>query len=136
MPGMFDWKPEYSVSVSTLDSQHKKLFLLADNLHCAMREGRGRQILSGLLNELVSYTRTHFTAEEQILAGTGYPDTALHRAEHEKLLEQVDQFQKDFATGHAQISVELMEFLRTWIANHILQTDSRYGNFLNNKGVY
>jgi hemerythrin len=136
MAELFQWKPEYSVSVSKCDAQHKKLFLLADNLHRAMREGRGRQVLSSLLNELVSYTRTHFAAEEDILAGSGYPDLARHRAEHARLLEQVDQFQKDFAAGKTQISIDLMDFLQNWISNHILQTDSHYSNYLNAQGVY
>ncbi len=136
MPGIFEWKPEYTVSVSTFDLQHKKLFRLADNLHKAMREGRGRTVLASLLDELVAYTRTHFSAEEEILAGCKYPQLEMHRAEHAKLLQEVAKFQKEFAAGHAQITIELMDFLRKWISNHILKTDSQYGDHLNSQGVY
>lgn len=136
MPDLFEWKPEYSVSVSIFDMQHKKLFQLASNLHQAMREGRSRSVLSGLLSELVSYTRTHFRSEEEILDSNGYPELQRHREEHQALLVQVDNFQKEFAAGNAHISIELMDFLSNWIANHILQTDSQYGNYLNTRGVY
>ncbi len=136
MPDLFDWKPEYSVSVSTFDMQHKKLLQLASNLHQTMREGRARSVLSDLLSQLVTYTRTHFRAEEEILDGNRYPELQRHREEHLALLVQVENFQKEFAAGNAHISIELMEFLRNWIANHILQTDSRYANYLNTRGVY
>src|SRR5512133_213076 len=112
MPELFEWKPEYSVSISKCDAQHKKLFLLADNLHRAMREGRGRQVLSSLLNELVSYTRTHFSDEEELMAAHRYPEFDRHRLEHGMLLQKVDQFQRSFASGNAQISIELMDFLQ------------------------
>jgi hemerythrin len=133
---MFEWKPEYSVSVSTLDLQHKKLFSLTNSLHQAMREGRERQVLADLLNELVSYTRTHFAAEEELLANCGYPTLNQHRSEHDSLLKQVATFQKAFAAGDAHLSIELMPFLQTWITSHILHLDTQYGDYLNKQGVY
>jgi hemerythrin len=136
MPELFDWKPEFSVSVSSFDTQHKRLFSLAASLHQAMREGRGRQILANLLNDLILYTRSHFSSEEELLASNGYPLLESHRDEHQRLLQKVADFQKDFLAGNAHISVELMDFLQKWITNHILKTDSAYGTYLNRHGLY
>jgi hemerythrin len=136
MPELFEWKPEYSVSVSRFDAEHKRLFSLADNLHRAMREGRGRQVLGTMLNDLVSYTRTHFAAEEDLLGRSGYPDLREHRDEHQILLKRVDEFLRDFEAGNVQISIGLMEFLQDWIAKHILNTDKGYSDYLNAAGMY
>lgn len=136
MPGLFEWKPDYSVSISRFDAEHKKLLSLADNLHHAMRDGRGRLVLEAMLKELVSYTRTHFAGEEELLARNGYPDLEQHRREHQALLKRVDDFVKDFEAGHLQISIELMDFLQNWITNHILNTDKNYSDYLNAAGVY
>ena len=38
---IFQWKEEYSVDHSEIDTQHKRLFQLAGDLHSAMTEGKG-----------------------------------------------------------------------------------------------
>jgi hemerythrin len=45
------------------------------------------------------------------------------------------QPQNDYHGGKAQLSVPLSHFLKTWLADHILGTDKRFGSFLNTKGV-
>jgi hemerythrin len=134
--GIFVWKPEYSVSVSTLDNQHKNLFALAQILQDAMREGKGRNVLARCLNTLVAYTKTHFAEEESMLARHNYPDLANHKLQHAQLIEQISEFQTQFNAGNALISVELMDFIQVWITKHIMQTDFSYGNFFNKLGVY
>jgi hemerythrin len=132
----FAWKPEYSVSVSVLDTQHKKLLALAQNLHEAMSAGRGREVLGRCLNELVDYTKTHFAEEESLLARHNNPELPQHRLQHSQLIKQIADFQQQFASGNAFITIDLMDFIRNWITNHILQTDKRYADFFNKLGVY
>ena len=132
----FAWKPEYSVSVSTIDAQHRKLFVLGQNLHDAMSAGRGREVLGRCLKELVEYTRQHFAEEESLLALHDYPDLPQHRLQHSQLIKKIVEFEQQFAAGNALISIDLMDFIRDWIANHILQTDMQYADFFNKLGVY
>ena len=132
----FAWKPEYSVSVSLLDAQHKKLFSLAQNLQDAMSAGRGREVLAKCLSELVDYTKKHFGEEEFLLMRHNSPDLAQHRLQHSQLIKKIAGFQQQFAEGKALITIELMDFIRSWIAEHILQTDMQYADFFNRLGVY
>lgn len=131
-----EWIPAYSVSVSKLDQQHKTLFAMAQKLNAAMREGRGKDVLGRLLSELVAYTNTHFAAEEELLARYKYPALAHHRTEHKKLICRLEQFQKQFEAGQVLISIDLMDFLASWISSHILQSDAQYADHLNRQGVY
>jgi hemerythrin len=133
---MFAWKPEYSVSVSTLDAQHKKLFALAQTLQDAMSAGKGREVLARCLNDLVAYTKTHFAEEESLLSKHSYADLPQHKLQHTQLINQISDFQKQFTSGNAFITIELMDFIREWITKHILQNDHSYGNFFNKLGVY
>ncbi len=133
---LFAWKPEYSVSVSVLDAQHKKLFALAQDLHDAMMAGKGKDVLARSLNELVEYTKTHFAEEEELLAGHGYPELPQHKQQHLQLVAKITEFQREFAAGNAFLTVELMDFIQDWIKKHILQTDYRYSDFFNKMGVY
>jgi hemerythrin len=132
----FAWKPEFSVSVSVIDAQHRKLFTLGQNLQDAMRAGRGREILGRCLKELVEYTKQHFAEEESLLARHNYPDLPRHRLQHSQLIKKIVGFEQEFASGNALISIDLMDFIRDWIANHILQSDMQYADFFNKLGVY
>ncbi len=134
--GIFVWKPEYSVSVSKLDTQHKKLFALAQNLQDAMRAGKGRDVLASCLNDLVSYTKSHFAEEEAMLERHKYAGLPAHRVQHAELIKKISEFQDRFNSGNAFITIELMDFIQNWITKHIMQTDYSYGNFFNKLGVY
>lgn len=132
----FEWKPDYSVSVSTLDAQHRKLFALGQNLHDAMRAGRGREVLAKCLGDLADYTKTHFAEEESLLSSHNYPDLPTHRLQHSRLIRRLNEFQQQFASGEGFITIELMDFVSNWITNHIMYTDHRYADFFNKQGVY
>ena len=129
------WQDSWQVGVQVIDAQHKKLVSLLNDLYEAMKTGRGSALLGETLNDLVSYTRSHFAAEEQLMQMHGYPDFASHKREHEKLTTQVLDFQHQFSEGTATLSIEIMQFLSSWLQNHILGTDKKYAPFLNAKGV-
>jgi hemerythrin len=86
--------------------------------------------LSKILAELLSYTKAHFATEEEFLRKKEYPGLAAHKLEHERLTTHVVRFQEDFAAGRKSADMELLNFLRYWWSNHIMQTDKRYSAFL------
>lgn len=123
---MVTWTEKYSVKVARFDDQHKQLFRLIDELHQGMKNRQVKEKMGGILNELLKYTKSHFAQEEQALLAIGYPDLACHCAEHKKFTSKIEEMINDFSCGVAGISIELMEFLNKWLANHILQTDHAY----------
>jgi hemerythrin len=55
------------VSVNEIDLQHqKKLIEMINNLHDAMRPGKGNAVLGEIINGLVDYAGAHFQTEEKI----------------------------------------------------------------------
>lgn len=135
---LIKWLEKYSVNNFLLDSQHKKLIAIINELHTAMKVARGNEIMQTIFDELIWYTKEHFRTEEQIMLKFNYDAFNEHKAEHEKLTEQVLKLQKDYKEGKSLITMETMNFLRTWLINHIEGTDKKYkdkiiGNSLNKK---
>jgi len=132
---MFEWKNEYSVSIASIDAEHRKLFAIAEELHEAMRTGQAKPVLSKILDRLVQYTATHFAHEEALMKAHAYPDFAAHQLVHEAMKRQVLAFQREFQAGEKLISLELMTFLKNWLEKHIKGTDMRYAPFLLQRNV-
>ena len=135
---LIKWSEKYSVNNFLIDSQHKKLIDIINELHTAMKVARGSEIMQTIFDELIWYTREHFRTEEQIMLKFNYSGYNEHKAEHEKLTEKVLKLQKDFKEGKALITMETMTFLKSWLIDHIEGTDKKYkdkiiGNTINKK---
>ena len=122
---LFAWSDSYSVGSNEIDEQHKKLFQMADELHRAMSEGRGKEALVGLLQRLVAYTRHHFASEERAMREHAYPNYLQHHMEHEKLTAQVLEFQNKVVRGQTTVTIDIMTFLSDWLRNHIQASDQK-----------
>jgi hemerythrin len=131
----FAWKDEYSVNVKEIDQQHKQLVAMVNDLHDAMTQKKGKEVLGTILAKLINYTATHFTAEEKIMEQNGYPDFVEHKAKHEKMVAKVLALQNDHKAGKITLTMDVSNFLQDWLNKHILGTDKKYSAFLNSKGV-
>ena len=129
------WSPAFSVKIKKFDDQHMKLVAMVNELHDAMKEGKGHEILGNILNGLITYTATHFADEEKLLAQHYYPELAQHKAIHAELVKQVLELQGKFKSGQAILTLSVMIFLKDWLVKHIQGDDKKYGVYLNSKGV-
>ncbi len=132
---LIDWDDSYSVSVAELDNQHKQLVAMINQLHQAMLTGQNKQVLSPILAGLTSYANTHFATEENYFDKFGYLGTATHKFEHQNFVKKIKDFQQQFEAGKTMLSLEVMEFLKSWLLNHIKVQDKKYSKFFNDNGL-
>ena len=131
---LFTWNEKYSVNIREIDDQHKKLIGMVGQLHDAMRQGKGKQVLEEVLRNLIQYCRTHFATEERLMKANGYPGYETHKAKHDSLTNKVAEIYRQYQDGKVTISLEVMTFLENWVDKHIMGADKQYGPFLNSKG--
>jgi hemerythrin len=132
---LLNWNEGYSVNISQIDSQHKKLVDIINDLHDSMKAGKSKEILDKILNELIDYTSNHFKTEEKLFDKYGYPDKITHKRQHSELVEQVLKFKSSFESGKSVLSIDLMNFLKDWLVQHMTGSDKKYSSYLNGKGV-
>ncbi len=134
---LMTWTEKMGVGVKVLDEDHKKLVGLINDLHDALKAGHGKDILGKILDSLVTYTKYHFDREEQLFAKTGYPNSHAHKKEHDNLTQQVLGVQSKYKAGaDTFLTMEVMDFLKTWLTNHIQGSDQKYTAHLNTHGVH
>jgi hemerythrin len=132
---LMQWSTSLSVHVAEIDAQHQRLVEMINDLNEAMKEGRGREIIGRIVDGLISYTATHFATEEEYFSRFGYPGSAAHALEHRAFVNRVAEFRQGFEEGRLGLSVSVMNFLGTWLREHILGSDKEYVPFLNAKGL-
>lgn len=131
----FQWKDDYQVGVMVMDQQHKRLVRLVDELHEAMKAGKGSAGARRVLEGLVDYTKTHFRTEEEFMQKHSYPGTLAHKREHEDLTNQAEDLLAQSEKGKLTVPIEVARFLKEWLTTHILGTDKKLGKYLVEKGV-
>jgi len=117
------WKPEYSVGHPEIDTQHKYLFELWILLASITKQPENRRSLEQALLSLYDYVEIHFQREEELLAA--HPDIEKHKEIHAAFVEQVQSFMDQFRAGTLESPV-VVEYLKEWLIDHIVETDIRY----------
>ena len=130
-----DWNSSFATNVSKFDSEHRALFGMVNDLHDAMQQKRSREAIGSVLNRLIDYTAKHFAGEEEAMTRSAYPDFASHKREHEKLVEQALGLKAKFDAGETLPAQGVIEFLQSWLINHIQGVDKKYGPHLNKNGM-
>jgi hemerythrin len=124
---IIDWTPEFSVGVSSLDTDHKILISLINQLDDAIRVGEPTETISGVLDALVDYTDHHFAREEALMRACGYSDTDAHVRTHGTLRAQVHDIRDHYRRNPESIhSREVLAFLKNWLTAHIIGRDRLY----------
>lgn len=128
------WTPDLAVGVQTFDAQHQKLFALVNRVYQVMRSGSNKEQLSQVFDELLDYTVYHFAAEEKAFEQFDYEDTESHKQKHADLVRQATELRAQMEADKPLVAVEVMEFLRDWVTNHIFGADTRYAPYMKEHG--
>jgi hemerythrin len=129
------WKEDYSVGVGLMDTQHKQLFALINQLYEAMQKSTADETMKTVLPGLLNYTKMHFAAEEKLIQQAGYPDLEEHQAYHRLFTSKVAETVEKYKTTGLMPAVSLVTFLKDWLSNHILVKDKHYGAYIEKQKV-
>ena len=130
---MYEMKPEYYTGIEMIDQEHARLLKLAQETHDLLYndflQDKSDSLLH-LISELINYTRTHFSHEEEYQKSIGYAELKQHAAQHRAFEERLmavdlDALENDFERQNDAVE-SLLNFLVTWLVNHILEVDMKY----------
>jgi len=123
------WSEEYELGCEFVDSQHKRLFELVNNISTACRDGQDVKKLNETLDFLLQYTVQHFIDEEAFQIKCNFPDYQRHKQLHEDfketVTEKVAEFREKGSTKYLSDTVN--KIVVKWLVNHILMEDMKIG---------
>ncbi len=131
-----EWNERYSVGVAVFDDEHKKLVAILNELHASVSTGVDKLVLQRVSDKLVEYTLMHFRHEEMYFDDWAYPEAEKHIAMHSSLRQQVFDYRKQILEmDSVDLALEMLDFLRNWLSQHIMVEDRKYGAYLHEKGL-
>lgn len=126
-----EWTDEFSVGVPEIDADHQQLLKHINDLHEAVEREAGGEVLDKVFDALPLYVSYHFAHEEGLFLRTKYPGYAKHRRAHLALRNTVTEVHSEFQSGSREVlPQQVLEFLKTWLYEHILVADQAFGAYL------
>ena len=122
---LFTWRESYSIENEELDNHHKTLFNIMNRLYDSSFERDNKDFFDTTLEELISYSKYHFSAEEQYMIDTDYGNIYEQIAEHEYFTRSVLEIKRDKYTEGDELCRELIAFLGRWLLQHIIEVDKK-----------
>ena len=132
---MIEWDDKYSVNISLIDEQHKKLFELINKAGIEKKFGNNPKEILAILDQMTEYAYEHFETEENYMKEFNYPGYESHREEHINLANTTADYTNRVIGGEYQIIDEILEYLMQWVDNHIQVTDKKYIDCFKKNGL-
>jgi len=137
---LMEWTDEYSVNVEEIDKQHKQLVAMLNQFYKELTADDDsseskKRALNGLVGKMAEYTVYHFQTEETLMERSAYPSLRAHKKEHDEFVAKVTDVKDRFESGKLILTVEVTNFLKKWLREHILGVDKRLGSHLRRQGV-
>jgi hemerythrin-like metal-binding protein len=129
------WSDTYELGISQLDENNRHLVGLLNSAYdCCLFEDQDGS-LDTILEGLISYTGSHFSAEEQLMSDYDFLEQKEHTQEHALFRRQVTQLRQDMLEGKLFLGIEMVNFLGKWLEDHILFADKELCKYLASRGV-
>lgn len=126
---LLKWDKNYSVNIDIIDNQHRRIIHLLNRMHDAIIRQNAQPETDGILRDLIRCIKEEFYQEEELLLLTNFPYIEEHLDSHQKLAETALDLQTRHKEGE-NVTFDLMQFLTSWITQHIMSEDKLYEEFL------
>ena len=119
-----EWSEKFNIGIDVIDNQHRQILDYINALE-KIRATGAREQIKDVFDDLIDYTQSHFSFEENLLAQVNYQFLPSHRSVHELFVNRLKDFRQRFDNGES-VEDDLHRLLSKWLINHIQHDDQDY----------
>ncbi|MCW8928939.1 MAG: bacteriohemerythrin [Gammaproteobacteria bacterium] len=129
MSMLYIWNDSLSTGIRSIDRQHRGIIDLINQLHYAIKAD-DRKAITNILDDLIHYTASHFSFEEELQKKHNYPSFDAHKRKHDDFISRIENYKKMHDEGK-DIAKKLSGELILWLTSHIKTEDQDYIPYCN-----
>jgi hemerythrin-like metal-binding protein len=120
------WRDDYSTGVASIDHEHQQMIDLINRIFERLESDSSGAAVSDFLGEVHARIAAHFALEEQIMRDRRYDQFEDHKADHERLLDEIRDIMDAHEDGtYADRKYAFAERLEDWFVLHFKTKDAR-----------
>lgn len=127
---LLQWRDEFSVGIADVDHEHRELIALINELVERMTGGGPEAPVLDYFGEVHAKIAAHFALEEKIMRDRNYDQYADHKADHDRLLDELREIMDAYEDGELPQVDELAGRLERWFGEHFRTRDARLHQLL------
>ncbi|OIQ98517.1 bacteriohemerythrin [mine drainage metagenome] len=74
--------------VPQIELQHEVLVSMCNKLNADVKTRKSRIAIYQQIDDVIAFTRLHFSTEELLMAQSGYPEIETHKDKHQELIHE------------------------------------------------
>lgn len=122
---LIDWRKEFETGIREVDFEHRQLVDLINDLHRHLEADADEATVSAFLGEVFARIAAHFALEETVMRKHDYDEYAAHKAEHERLLDELREIMDGYDGAAGCYGEALAAVVRDWFVDHFKSKDAR-----------
>lgn len=129
--GLVEWRDDFKTGIASVDHEHFEMIQLINEAHAQLSENAPLDEIEECFGEIYTQISAHFALEETVMRLRKYDEFEDHKADHEKLLDNLLELMDSFDEGNFEgTSEEVSRCLKDWFVDHFKTKDSRLHRML------
>ncbi len=122
---LIEWREEYCTGIRGVDFEHEALIGQINSVYAMIEQDSARDLVIDSLGEIYGSISAHFTLEEQMMRRRGYDRYAEHKADHDRLLDEIREITEEYEASVDLDKAAFQHKLTNWFQLHFKTHDAR-----------
>ena len=128
---LIEWRKEYCTGFEGVDFEHEALIHQINAVYELVEDRADKTLVIDSLGEIYGSISAHFALEEQMMTRHQYDHYQQHKADHERLLDDIRDITDEFEASIDVDDTKFKQKLADWFQLHFKTNDSRLHSLAN-----
>ena len=122
---LIEWRQEFCTGINGVDFEHEQLINRINAVYALIEGKADKQLVVDGLGDIYGSISAHFALEERTMRNHDYDHYKVHKADHERLLDEIGDITDDFENSNELDALVFKQKLANWFQVHFKTHDSR-----------
>ncbi|MEJ2178354.1 MAG: bacteriohemerythrin, partial [Gammaproteobacteria bacterium] len=111
---LIEWQEDFCTGIPGVDHEHKQLIDEVNNVYAMIDQKTDKDQVVDSLGDIYGSIAAHFALEEQMMQRYGYDEFEHHKADHDRLLDEIREITDEFEASTELNEQEFKQKLNDW----------------------